>query len=396
MSYSNSLPYSLTSHKTLWTSCVLSALLALSGCESLNSKDASGSEGDYRSTESSLSQSLEMPPNLIAPNFQKDEFYKIIDSASTEETNLIPSYQAKGLAVKSNLGERWLEMDTVDGDKVWTGLEAFLNSMGFSIKSARKDIGVIETNFTPRKELVPLDDQGPLTKLLNSWRSEFAEGAYDRLIARVEMDAQTQKTRVYFYHANIFSGVDADGDTTLGNSKIRPSNPFFEAEALYQAMIFFGAVQADALQQIEMTENRMELTQGTAFDGLKLKAGLEESWTYFKAMTYRVNWSIEKMDADNHQAWLKLPDEIRKDTSLTSKLAFWRDKDSMVLPEIIKFSLTPIEDAKTGQPIDPPMSLLQARSLDEEVPLDEAARKLVFERLGLLNTKNSEKDVGSK
>lgn len=383
--------FSVDVHQTLWTSIIIISLATLSGCESLNTKDSSGGVGDYRATETALSQSLEMPPNLIAPSQQKDEFYRIVDGnySGVTEANIIPSYQAKGLSIESNLGERWLEMDTVDADKVWQGLGVFVKSMGFNVKSARRDIGVIETNFAPRKELVPLDNQGPLTKLLNSWRSEFAVGAFDRLIVRVEMDIVLNKTRVYFYHSTLFSTVDAEGDTTLGNAKIRPSNPYFEAEALYQAMIFFGAVQADALQQIEMTENRIELTQGRmAFDGLKLKATLEESWTYFKAMLYRMNWSIDKMDADNYQAWVKLPEAVRKDSSLVSKLAFWRDSDSFVLPEIVKFSLT-ASDEKLAKLEGSKLSVLQVRALEEEVPLDEAQRKRIFEQLGLIEKNNT-------
>lgn len=373
----------------LFYGAALCSLVGLSGCESLNTQDSVGGTGDYRQTESSLSQSLEIPPNLISPSAQQDEFYRIVDSGTAiTEASIVPAYHAKGLAVKANLGERWLEMDTVDSDKVWQGLSVFLKSMGFSIKSSRRDIGVIETNYIPRKELVPLDGQGPLTKLLNSWRPEFAQGAYDRLIARVETDVVQQKTRVYFYHANIFSSMDAEGDTTAGNSKIRPSNGLFEAEALYQAMIFFGSSQSDALQQIEMTENRMALTQGkTAFDGLKLKANVEESWTYLKSMIYRANWMIDRMDPNIHQAWVKLPTEARKDSSITSKLAFWRDSDTLVLPEVVQFSLTPVEDEKTGKLAEPAMTIMKVRSLEESVPLDEQRREAVFEKLGLLEKK---------
>lgn len=390
--------FSLESQQTRWTPIILVSLMAISGCSSLNTGDSSGGDGDYRTTEASLSKALEIPPNLIAPRQQKDDFYRIVDRTKGEAkvAEIIPTYQAKGLLVKSDLGERWLEMDTMDAEKVWLGLATFVKTMGFDVKSARRDVGLIETDFIPRKNIVPIDNLGTLTKLLNSWRTEFATGAFDRLIVRVEMDETTNKTRVYFYHSSIYSSMDAQDDTPLGNSKIRPSNPYFEAEALYQAMIFFGAIQADALQQIEMTENRIELTQDrTAFDGLKFKAGQEESWTYFKSMVYRMNWSIERMDANNYQAWVKLPDEVRKDTSITSRLAFWRDTQSLVLPEMVRFSLTAFEAAK-GEPVSAEnLTLLQVRSLEGETPLDEAQRKSIFQQLGLLNKATVQESVES-
>lgn len=364
------------------------SILALNGCSSLNTEDASSMNGDYRETNGTLSKNLEIPPNLISPVVGADAFYTVLGTVEAEKTNSIPSYQAKGLRIQSNLTERWLEMDTEDSQRVWTGVQTYLKSLGMPIEEARKDIGVIKTEFVPRKEIVPLDDQGPLTKLLNSWRTEFADGAYDRLIARVETDDAAGKTRVYFHHYMLYTAPvgefergTEDAEDIIGKLSIKPYNPLFEAEALYQAMIFFGADQANAVQQIQITENRMEMVEGTAFDGVKLKANLEESWGYLKAMVYRADWTIDKVDPDNYQAWLKVPDEMREEKGFFSKMAFWRDDDAKVVPEVVRFDLKAVEN-EVGDPVKPAMSVLTVRSLEDDEPLNEKQREYLFELLG--------------
>ncbi len=360
---------------------LLSSLLALSGCASLNLDDAS--DGNFRDTEREIAGKLAMPPNLISPAQLQDRFYTAISGTEQIVVEHIPTYQAQGLQIKSNLTERWLEMDTVNSQEVWLGVQKFLTSFGMQVKEARKDIGIITTEFTPRKELVPLDSMGPITRLLNAWRAEFATGAYDRLTARVETNIAQGVTRVYFYHYVIFTATDADGDTVLGNARIKPFNPLFEAEALYQAMIFFGAGQADALQQIKITEYRMEMVEGTAFAGVKLRANLNESWTYLKSMLFRANWLLEKADINNYQAWVKVPEQARQEPTIASRLAFWRDEDERNVPERIKFRLELLED-DSGNPVVPVTTVLTVSSLEGDIPLNEKNREYIFNKLGFI------------
>jgi len=356
---------------------LLITLLGLSGCASLNS-----SEKDFRDTEATMAKDLAMPPRLISPAQVNHDFYTAI--ASTEgqvKTTQIPSYQAQGLQVKSNLSERWLEIESVNSQEVWLGVQNFLASLGMSVKEARKDIGIIKTEFTPRKELVPLGNIGALTKLFNVWRDEHAVGAYDRLIARVETDLDDNKVRVYFHHYVIFADTDKDGNRILGNARIRPYDPMFEAKTLYQAMIFFGATQANALQQIEMAEYRMEMVEGTAFAGIKMRAGLNESWSYLQSMLHRADWRLDKVVIQNYQAWVKVPDDARTEIGLLSKLAFWRVEDERNIPEIVRFTVKVAKD-DSGNPLVPTVTILTVSSLDGEAPLDEKNREYIFNQLG--------------
>ncbi len=366
--------------KIVTGSLFLIGVLALSGCASLNIGD---SDEDFRDTEGGIAQKLEMPPNLISPARTNDRFHAIIADGKSEQVvnQVIPTYQATGLRIESNLSERWLEIDTLNSQQIWLGVNQFLASLGMEVKEARQDIGIIRTEFTPRKELVPLDSLGPITRILNSWRSEFAVGAYDRLIARVETDVEQEKTRVFFRHSAIFTSTDASDETILGNARIQPYNPVFEAEILYQAMIFFGATQLDALQQIAMTEYRMEVIDGTAFAGIKMRAGLNESWTYLQAMLQRANWHLDKTDVNNYQVWVNVPAQAREEATLVSRLAFWRDGNEKHLPKIVKFDLKSAED-DAGNLVVPTTTILTVSSLEGDTPLNESNREYIFDQLG--------------
>lgn len=375
------------------TASLLTALLA--GCSNTPTSDQNAksvidydANTDYRDTEKSLSVTLETPPNLLMPSGDKDAFNDALSasekSVAEQVYEYIPTYRADHLQVKSNLSERWLEIDGMSSEKVWEGLQAFFVSLGMPVKEARKDIGVIRTQFTPRKELVPLDAQGPLTRMLNSWRPELAEGLYDRLIARVESDRVENVTRVYFHHFMVADVTQAEGDADAvavsSGWKIKPYNPVMEAEALYQAMVFFGASQAEAIKELEMTEHRMELAEGTAFDGVKVKASVDETWGYLKAMLYRAGWHIERLDNAAKALWVQVPEEARKEQSLGSKLAFWRSEDtSKYLPKVVKFSVESLEKESVET------TWLRVQSGGQGQPLDAEKKQYIFQSLGIFN-----------
>ncbi|WP_373018887.1 outer membrane protein assembly factor BamC [Thiomicrorhabdus sp.] len=355
------------------------SLTGLSGCSTVSSWVGSD-EPDYRETNTRLAQDLEVPPNLFNPSKKKDPLDVVFQEANTQQQNdFIPTYKAAGVSVKSNLSERWLEVDTANSDHVWDSLKRFFETMGMQVKSERKDIGVIETDFVKRTELVPLDDMSPLTRLLNSWRPELAEGIYDRFVARLETDKTEQKTRIYFNHHMVYSpdtNAEINGEERW---RIKPYNPLMEAEALYRAMIFFGSTSDVALAQLKVTGKMTEEFNGQQeLESLVLHANLAQSWGYLQAMVYRADWQVDRSRPETHQMWVKVPDSARKDDGFLSKLAFWKDdKGKMKLPEVILLQLEADEK-------NPDVSVLKAKALENDTPLNEEKRKYLFERLGLL------------
>jgi outer membrane protein assembly factor BamC len=259
-----------------------------------------------------------MPPNLFNPGKAKSNLSLALAQAEQDvlaqqdSYDHIPNFKADGLSIQSNLSERWLEIDSMNSEEVWSGLKRFLESAGFTVDDERKDIGVMKTKYLQRSELVPLDDVGPLTKMLNSWRPELAQGVYDKFVARVETDLNANNTRVYFSHHMLYS-PEANETRDLGDRwRIKPYSPEMEAQALYQAMVFFGSSSEKALAQLKVTEKMVEIVDGEEFRGLSLRADLEKSWSYVQAMVYRANWQMDKVRIAEHKMWIKVPDSAKK------------------------------------------------------------------------------------
>ncbi len=366
--------------KTVVISTSLLAM-SLSGCSTI--KGMFGSEGNYRDSEGKVVQNLEMPPNLFNPGRAKSNLSLAL--AQAEQDTLaeqdsydhIPNFKAEGVSIQSDLSERWLEIESTNSEEVWAGLKRFFESVGFVVAEERKDIGVMKTEYQQRSELVPLNDIGPLTKLLNSWRPELAQGVYDKYITRVETDVTGQKTRVYFSHHMLYS-PDANEARELGDRwRIKPYSPVMEAEALYQAMVFFGSSSEKALAQLKISEKMVEIIDGEEFQGLSLRADLEKSWNYVQAMVYRANWQIDKVRLAERQMWVQVPESAKKEDSFFSSLAFWKSAGKADLPDVIELQLTTSET-------DPTQTILKANSAEDNKPLNAEQRRYVFESLGLL------------
>ncbi|MGM0540890.1 MAG: hypothetical protein ACQEQR_00465 [Pseudomonadota bacterium] len=366
--------------KTVVISTSLIAM-SLSGCSTTTG--LFGSDSDYRDSEGKVVQNLEMPPNLFNPG--KDKSNLSLALAQAEQDALaeqdsydhIPNFKADGLSIQSNLSERWLEIESDNSEEVWLGLKRFFESTGFTVAEERKDIGVMKTEYQKRTELVPLDDVGPLTKLLNSWRPELAEGVYDKYIARVETDLSGNKVRIYFSHHMLYS-PEANEARDLGDRwRIKPYSPVMEAQALYQAMVFFGSTSEKALAQLKITEKMVEIVDGEEFQGLSLRADMEKSWNYIQAMVYRADWQMDKVRIADHKMWIKVPERAKEEDSFLSSLAFWKADGKADLPDVVELQLTTSE-------MDAAQTILTVKSTEDDKPLNAQQRRYVFESLGLL------------
>lgn len=367
--------------KTLVISTSL-AVMSLSGCSTLS--NLFGSDDSYRDSEGKIVQNLEMPPNLFNPAKPKNDIELALqkagqDTLAQQDTyDHIPNFKADGIAIGSNLSERWLELDSVNSEEIWSGLKRYFMASGFAIEQERKDIGVMKTDYLMRSELVPLDDVGPITKMLNSWRPELADGVYDKFVARLETDTAAGKTRIYFSHNMLYSPDASEARGVDSGWKLKPYNPVMEAQALYQAMVFFGSTSEKALAALKVTENMVEVVDGEELQGLALRANAESSWGYLQAMIYRANWQMDKVRKDTLQMWVQVPKTVQKEDSMLSKMAFWRDSGEKSLPDVIKLQLAP---SKT----DVDKTLLTIESVEGATPLNAKQRRYVLESLGLLS-----------
>ena len=366
---------------------VLAMTTGMSGCSSLSKAfnwgdSVWGSDRDYRQTEAGLADALDVPPSLVKPRTQDSlALLNAREAAMFEQGKLpsqvaqlskrdIPSYKAKGVAVRGNLTARWLALEGVSADTVWEGVQRFLRSLGYEIKEANRATGIIRTAYLPRKEIVPMVDVSPLTRLLNKWRPEVAEGAMDRFTVHVTAKGDSRQAQVLFHHHQVFKQSDDNIDVYT----VKPYDPVKELEMLYQSAIFFGASKEAALKQVQVSAHTVEIVQGSELRGLKLHAPLSESWAYLQSMIWRADWNVEKVMPERHQMVVNLQPEKEKE-GFWSKLAFWRKRNN--LPEQVILTLAPLK----GQPN---MTLLTVDPVEATTPLTADQRKAIFRQLGLL------------
>ena len=375
-----------TGMRPLALALLAGGVLSLGGCSSFskafNWGDSVWGGKNYRAQEERLAESLEVPPTLVRPQQQdslgllsgkeagmlQDGHLKS-DVAQLSKSD-IPAYRAKGVAVKATLCERWLALGDVDANAVWQGVQKFLKTLGYPISEANRATGIIRTGYVARKEIVPLEDVSPLTRLFNSWRPETAEGALDRFVVHVTVDGHTHRAQIRFHHHQVFQ--TNDGDITV--SRVRPYDPVKELEMLYQAAIFFGAAKEQALKQVKVSAHTVEIVQGRELDGLVLHAPMSESWAYLQSMIWRADWKVEKVVPERHEMVLDIGRmEREQKKGFWSSLAFWRRSD---LPEKVILRLKATDK--------PDETLLTVHAPEGASPLNAEDRRRLFAKLGLL------------
>ncbi|MBN2646904.1 MAG: outer membrane protein assembly factor BamC [Thiotrichales bacterium] len=367
--------------KTLVAS-TLAMTFTLSGCSTFSS--LFGSDDRYREEENKMVENLEMPPNLFNPGKNDNqlapalkEAQKAVLASQNPSGVEIPTFRAQNVALKSNLSERWLELQSTDSLLVWNSLKRFLTDQGFAIAEERQDIGLLKTDYLSRSELAPVDRyDGTLTRLLNSWRPEVAKGAYDKFILRVATDGTAGVTRIYINHHEMIEPTNR-GDSSVGGNawQVRPYSPVLEAEKLLQAMVFFGSTEEIALAQLQASVQNIEVVEGEEFGGLRLQASMPASWDYLKSMVYRANWNLHKSNNAAYTMQVDVPEALRQPESFFSAFAFWNTEDKTNLPERLAFRLQENADQSV---------LVSVSALEGEKPLTPSQKRYVFERLGLL------------
>jgi len=395
---------------------VVSTFALLWGCSTTSTTSdnvrsaLAGDEDDYRETEETLKPSLEVPPDLISPSQNQQAISELLNPDGDQGGGDIPLRQLNGVKVKTNLSERWIELPITAEEqeekvqqlaRLWQDTQNFLISLGFEIDEADQTLGMIRTKYKARSELAPIDAQGPLTRLLNSWRPEMIKGVYDRLTARVETDLQAGMARLYFYDQVVFQNNDGDTDQWIA----RPYSPELEAEALYQALIFFGVTAKEAFRQIDVTQHlvqpvNMGQSQGQQADkdaetlkGVLLKAPFEVAWTYTKAMLYRAGWQLVNIDEGRYQLKVRLPEHLMQEKSgFFARLFSKSSSQSLELPESLIFTLQAADEIKGLKTQDGEAGNLQFLTVEkleseEEMQsssLTEPQQTYIFKALGFL------------
>lgn len=339
--------------------------ISLVGCSGLT-KWVNGDD-DYRTKQAELSKQLELPPNFVLrPAADPLLNIDFAGRADTEFSSL-PSVVLEGLRVESNLYQRWLVLEDVNPQQAWLAIEQFLTSQGFELDEKRPDLGLVTTKYKARTEIAPVEQElGRISRLLNSWRPELVKGIYDRF--SVQLVSQQNQIEVYFYHHMMTA--DSSADTTRWT--MRAYEPMMETLALYRAMLFFGAQQNLALNQIETSTFFQEIYEGEEFGGLILNAPLSMAWDYLQTMQYRANWQVTSSNSAQHEIWLKTPKISNESQGFLQRLLGRASQ-----PGLVKIKLNSTQD-------DAQKTTLTLSAEADSRPMTAEQRRQIFQALGLI------------
>lgn len=341
--------------------------LTLASCSSLS--NIYNGEDNHRIHEAELAKKLEMPPNFIQPITNNRALTQPVEQVDLSEVETIPTYQVEQVQVKSNLTERWLEFDDIDVKKVWSGLRQFIKQQGFEIAEERLDLGLIKTQYLARSEQAPVEQElSAISRLLNSWRPELVSGIYDRYSLQVIDDPSNNKVKVTIRHHMILA--DSSEDAT--DWALRPYDTMMESLALYRAMMFFGATQLQAIEEIESAAYYQEIVEGEELAGLVLAAPRSQAWDYLQAMVYRAGWQVSTTRPALYEIWVNTPE-----TTPTSKGFFARLFSGRDLPGVVRLKLTQHES-------NAEQTLLSLSVAEGVPPLNAEQRRHILTALGLL------------
>lgn len=237
------------------------ALLLLNACSS---------DGDERPAylDSQSLKALEIPPQLTRPNNTEElqisaptaKALAAMQSRGDVEGTVAPQF--KGLALKSDNGIYWLEVNQ-DADSLWAVLRDFWANEGIELDRDEPLLGLMETKWIKEYQVKADHDAGFLKRML----SRLSPDIMDRFRMHIERDGKT--TRIYVSHRGM--EISVTGETSRWTQRV--SDPALEKEILYRLTLFAGvtAQKADELflgytpyqpriRAVADSENRFQIT----------------------------------------------------------------------------------------------------------------------------------------
>ena len=176
---------------------LLSCVALLAACSTINDTLA-GDKVDYKSTSTTRTTPLEVPPDLTQLN--RESRYQQPNgaiSASTFQTAtaaaaaasapvttpVIAPQEMGGFRIERLGNDRWLST-TLTPDQIFPQVRTFWKDNGFNLAQDRPEAGVIETEWAENRAKLPQDIiRGTLGKLVES---VYSTGELDRFRTRLE------------------------------------------------------------------------------------------------------------------------------------------------------------------------------------------------------------------
>lgn len=316
---------------------ILLATGILAGC---SSQQPLTKKLDYQSDKPKTVNTLEVPPDLTAPQVQNKYTIPGAASAAAQDANAgaqaqqqQPVSSSVALNKLDNIKmeragtQRWLVVSGKSPEQLWPALKAFWQDNGFVIKSEDPAVGVMETDWAENRAKLPNDG---LRKLLETvgLGSVYSTGERDKF--RIRLEKTANGTEVYFSHRGM---EEVYADTTKTNTIWQPraTDPGLEAELLGRFMMNLGMAEDKAREQVKQTLSAPAKPQTPIVDGqLVLSDEFDRAWRRVGLALDRVGLVVSDRDRSQGVYFVKpAKSETDKNESggFWSSLAFWKSDD---------------------------------------------------------------------
>ena len=335
-----------------WRATVLSVAVAtaLVGCSKSFDTLLPDRRPDYR--QSTISQPLEIPPDLTASTIDDTLMVPEINPSGSASLSAYakerggPQPQAKqaeavlppqpGITVQQDGNQRWLVV-TASADQVWPKVREFWTSTGFALKRDDPTIGIMETDWVENRADIPEDGvRSLLKKYLDVL---YSAPTRDKFRTRLERSADGRNTEVYLTHygvEEVAMGGSGASTTSTYQWQRRPPSPELEAEMLNRLTVYLGASEKRAeVQQAKTgaapTGPRVRLAEESGESRLFINEDYSRSWRLVGLALDNSNYAVEEQNRGQGLYVVEYRDpelENQKtgDEGWLAKMAFWRSK----------------------------------------------------------------------
>ena len=289
---------------------VLSCVALIGGCSSIN-EVLSGDKVDYRSTSTTRTSPLEVPPDLSqltresryqqpngavsASTFQAATAAAAAASAPVATAVIAP--QQVGEFRMERLGnDRWLST-TLAPEAIYPQVRTFWKDNGFNLVQDRPEAGILETDWAENRAKLPQDFiRSAIGRVLDG---AYSTGELDKFTTRVERTATGSD--IFITHrgmAEVYVGQR--NDSTVWQP--RPGDPQLEAAFLARLMVKLGAKEEQARVTVAAAATtpsapaRARLVEGQPTPTLQLDDTFDRAWRRVGIALDRSGFTVEDRD----------------------------------------------------------------------------------------------------
>ena len=286
----------------------LTCLGLIAGCSTVENL-LSGDKVDYKSTSTSRTNGLEVPPDLT--QLSRESRYQqpngsisastfqsaTATAAATTPTVATVAPQSVGAYRIERLGnERWLST-TLSPEDIYPQVKAFWKDNGFNLVQDRAEAGVLETDWAENRAKLPNDIiRNTIGKV---FESAFSTGELDKYRTRIERTATGSD--IYITHRGMEEVYIGDRkEATVWQA--RKPDPQLEATFLTRLMVKLGAKddQAKAIVAAASTTAaapaRARTLDGRPTPTLQVDDGFDRAWRRVGIALDRSGFTVEDRD----------------------------------------------------------------------------------------------------